>query len=121
MPSHLFVRLEHQSEGGYLLSLCTEKRLEFQDLLHAALFVLVQQRSQFPGCSSLSGQLQRSVYCSLEVLHLGAERRSGAEVRTREHKVEREESRGEKGRKGSVKGMKDDQISAKRKDFICGN
>lgn len=77
--SHLFISLEHQSEGGYLLSLGAEQRLELQDLLHAAIFVLVQQRGQFPGCSSLSRQLQRPVYCPLEVLHLGEERRE-AEV-----------------------------------------
>lgn len=71
MSSHLFVSLENQSEGGYLLSLGAEQRLQFQDLLHAALLVLVQQRCQFPGRSSLSGQLQRSVHCPLEVLHLG--------------------------------------------------
>lgn len=105
LPSHLFVSLQHQSEGGYLLSLGTKKRFELQNLLHAAFFVLVQQRGQFPGCSSLSGQLQRPVNCPLEVLHLRDERRSGVEeiVRTRQYKVEREEKRGEKGRKGERK------------------
>lgn len=71
--SHLFVSLEHQSEGCYLLSLGAEQRLELQDILHAALLVLVQKRGQFPYCSSLSGQLQRRVYSPLEVLYLGEE------------------------------------------------
>ncbi len=68
--SHLFVSLEHQSKGCYLLSLGAEQRLELQDLLHAALLVLVQERGQFPGCCSLPRQLQRPVDRSLEVLHL---------------------------------------------------
>lgn len=69
--SHLFVSLEHDSEGCYLFSLSAQQRLELQDFLHAARLILVQKRGQFPCCSSLSGQLQSPVNSPLEVFHLG--------------------------------------------------
>lgn len=85
--THLFVGLQDQAQSGYLLSLGAEQRLQLQDLLQAALPVLVQQRSQLPGCSPLLGQLQRPVHRPLEVLHLGRRRWRGKEDMRRQEDV----------------------------------
>lgn len=104
--SHLFVGPEYQSEGGDLLSLGAEQRLELQDLLHADLLVLVHQRRQLSGCSSLSGQLQRRVYCPLQVLHLGEEMRTrGGKIHRRKVEESREKVRRQRNENTVLPGL----------------